>query len=78
VSGPIPVVCTDRGTHQGRTLGRLTAAGVTPFDGIPQLRTWATRCPTCRRPVRWKPETAQRLYDKLAAAGVYRVDISLL
>jgi hypothetical protein len=76
--GAIPVVCTDRGTHQGRTLGRLTEGGVTFFDGIPQSHTWERRCPTCRRPVRWRPETARMLYRRLADAGISPVDISTL
>lgn len=89
----LPVVCTDRGTHPQRRLGWLLPElgddGRT-FVFVP----WGTDrraarveqrgtlrpppCPTCRRTVPMRQETAARCYDTLTAAGLPSLDISRL
>jgi hypothetical protein len=86
VAHAIPVVCTDRYSHDRRHLGWLTEYGATtgglwqfkgkPFPGMFN-KTVRMRCRVCRRDEPMSQERALRVYGTLTAAGKRQLDISL-
>jgi hypothetical protein len=83
--------CTDQATHPARELGQLARTGDGRVRLLPTRHpkhlahageavdgTLQVRCPTCRRTVPLRQETARRLLDTLTGPAVRRLDISRL